>query len=129
MRHIAFIGTLAGMFRFDPASGERAHYSTRDGLASNVIDTCFADKSGKLWFGTAQGDFGFVPSPPESAAGLDYRRPFLGFILSISILAASARADMYSIEPDQLHVHRIRLRVRAHHPRWTIRLLIRKTAD
>jgi len=46
-----WIGTIdLGVWRYDGKN--LTHYTTKDGLTSNVINTIYKDKRGELWFGT-----------------------------------------------------------------------------
>ena len=53
-----WIGTYdAGLWRYNPKLSDGqgtnlTHYTTKDGLCSNAINTIFKDKKGELWFGT-----------------------------------------------------------------------------
>jgi ligand-binding sensor domain-containing protein len=46
-----WIGTVdAGVWKYDGSS--LVHYTTRDGLSSNAVNTIYRDRQGHLWFGT-----------------------------------------------------------------------------
>ena len=45
----------AGAWRYDPSSQVLTNFTTKDGLASNVVNSIYKDKSGGLWFGTNSG--------------------------------------------------------------------------
>lgn len=46
-----WIGTVdAGVWRYD--GNHLTNYTTKDGLASNAVNTIYKDKKGELWFGT-----------------------------------------------------------------------------
>ena len=46
-----WVGTVdAGVWRYDGKN--LTHYTTKDGLASNAVNTIYKDKNGELWFGT-----------------------------------------------------------------------------
>jgi ligand-binding sensor domain-containing protein len=58
-----WVGTTRGVVRLDPATGRQAHFSTADGLASNLVTSAARDASGALWFGTPEGVSRLVPGP------------------------------------------------------------------
>ena len=52
---------VTGAFRFRKDTDDFKHYTTDDGLSSNVIKRIIEDKSGNLWFGTEKGLDRFDP--------------------------------------------------------------------
>lgn len=56
-----YIGTRNGLFRFNEHTAQTKHYTTRDGLPSNVIYGILRDGYGKLWMSTEQGLSCFTP--------------------------------------------------------------------
>ncbi len=52
---VLWIGTRAGLNRFDRSSGTFSQVSVRDGLASDWIGGILEDGHGRLWLGTAKG--------------------------------------------------------------------------
>ncbi|SMF20225.1 Two component regulator propeller [Alteromonadaceae bacterium Bs31] len=59
---IIWVGTHGGgLNRFDPNSGEFKTYSTKDGLADNVVTGITGDKKGNLWLSSQQGISKFKP--------------------------------------------------------------------
>ena len=50
-----FLGTTAGVTRFDPADGSMRTYTTEDGLARAEVRHAYRDRSGALWFATDAG--------------------------------------------------------------------------
>jgi ligand-binding sensor domain-containing protein/DNA-binding CsgD family transcriptional regulator len=56
--HLGFIwvGTEGdGLYRFDKRSGEWLHYSEKNGLPGNIVQSILEDRQGNLWFGTSNG--------------------------------------------------------------------------
>ncbi len=46
-----WVGTVdAGVWKYD--RNNLTHYTTKDGLTSNAVNTIYKDKNGELWFGT-----------------------------------------------------------------------------
>ena len=46
-----WIGTVdAGVWKYDGT--HLTHYTMKDGLSSNAVNTIYKDKNGQLWFGT-----------------------------------------------------------------------------
>ncbi|HEV8630839.1 MAG TPA: two-component regulator propeller domain-containing protein [Thermoanaerobaculia bacterium] len=50
-----WVGTRAGVFRFEPASAQLVHFGTEEGLANSTVTTIAADANEDLWFGTLRG--------------------------------------------------------------------------
>lgn len=48
-------GTTIGLFRYNPASGELRHFSTRDGMPNNVVCGICEDMGGNIWASTYRG--------------------------------------------------------------------------
>lgn len=72
-----YAGTVRGIDRISPDTGQVMHISTLDGLADDFVTVAFREKNGTLWFGTRNGVSRFVPSvdkpakaPPILIAGL-----------------------------------------------------------
>jgi ligand-binding sensor domain-containing protein/DNA-binding CsgD family transcriptional regulator len=56
--HLGFIwvGTEGdGLYRFDRITGEWLHYSEKNGLPGNIVQSILEDRQGNLWFGTSNG--------------------------------------------------------------------------
>jgi ligand-binding sensor domain-containing protein/signal transduction histidine kinase len=73
-----YIGTLRGIDRLDPATGQIRHYTMADGLPSREIRVAGRDAQGNLWFGTPRGLARLVvrpdrptPPPPILISGLN----------------------------------------------------------
>ncbi len=85
-----YIGTVRGVDRLDPATGQVRHYTVDDGLAADNILAAFRDRQGALWFGTFRGMSKFIPQtdraqlPPQifisglQVAGVPYTISDLG---------------------------------------------------
>lgn len=58
---IYYIGTRNGLFRFNENTARIDHYTTRNGLPSNIIYGILRDGYGKLWMSTEQGLSCFTP--------------------------------------------------------------------
>jgi signal transduction histidine kinase/ligand-binding sensor domain-containing protein len=56
-----WIGTQNGLGQFDPRTGRAAHYSDKDGLASDAVGCVLDDTAGGLWLGTSAGLSHFDP--------------------------------------------------------------------
>jgi len=52
---VMWIGTLSGLYRFDPASDSLIRYSTENGLCNNSIKAIEADDRNTLWISTTAG--------------------------------------------------------------------------
>jgi len=50
-----------GLYALQPATGERKHYTTSDGLPSNSVIAILEDRSGNLWISTTRGLSKFTP--------------------------------------------------------------------
>lgn len=85
-----FVGTGRGITRLTPETGQVKNYTEIDGLPSNVITNCYADKNGALWFSSNSSLIRFVPqqdivsAPPPifvdeiRVNGVDYQISELG---------------------------------------------------
>jgi signal transduction histidine kinase/ligand-binding sensor domain-containing protein len=56
-----YVGTVRGVNRLSPETGQVRYYGTSDGLASDFINTAFRDRHGVIWFGTFNGLSKLVP--------------------------------------------------------------------
>ena len=56
-----YAGTVRGIDRITPESGQIRHFSTSDGLSGDFVNAAFRDKNGALWFGTSNGLSKFEP--------------------------------------------------------------------
>jgi PAS domain S-box-containing protein len=68
-----YVGTIRGVDRLDPETGNVRHYSTADGLASDNVSAAFRDKDGSLWFGTFNGLSKLEPGSDLSFKNSDLR--------------------------------------------------------
>jgi len=59
--HILWVGTNAGLNRFDYKTEQFRHYSRKDGLPNNEINGILEDKQGNLWLSTGHGLSKFDP--------------------------------------------------------------------
>ena len=50
-----WLGTGAGLLRFDPVSGTFDPFTTREGLPGSVVYSMLEDDAGRLWLGTSRG--------------------------------------------------------------------------
>lgn len=50
-----FLSGSRGLFKWDDAHGLSSHWTVKDGLPSNEINTLYPDGRGGLWVGTAKG--------------------------------------------------------------------------
>lgn len=50
-----WMGTLAGLMRFNPTNGDMKFYTEEDGLPNNVVYGVLGDKNGNLWMSTNKG--------------------------------------------------------------------------
>lgn len=50
-----YAGTVRGISRISPETGNIRHFTTADGLAADFVTSSFRDKNGTLWFGTTDG--------------------------------------------------------------------------
>lgn len=58
-----YVGTVRGVDRLTPETGEFKHYGSEDGLAGDFVMTAFRDRRGALWFGTFNGLSRLEPQP------------------------------------------------------------------
>src|SRR5262245_9051268 len=98
-----YLGTLKGLDRLDPLTGEIRHFSATDGLVGDVISHCMKDSRGNIWVATSTGLSMLNPraepairQPPPiylsrvQIAGEDLRLPETGNLrMSAAELAAS----------------------------------------
>jgi PAS domain S-box-containing protein len=56
-----WLGTQAGLDRFDPQTGQAIHYQESDGLANNTVLCTLEDDQGRLWISTNGGLSRFDP--------------------------------------------------------------------
>jgi PAS domain S-box-containing protein len=56
-----YTGTVRGIDRITPETGQIRHFSTSDGLSGDFVNAAFRDKNGTLWFGTTNGLSKFEP--------------------------------------------------------------------
>ena len=60
---ILWIGSReGGLNRFDPSKGSFTHFTTRDGLPINQVNSIVGDEQGNLWLGTNNGLSRFTPA-------------------------------------------------------------------
>jgi ligand-binding sensor domain-containing protein len=52
---LLWLATEIGLFRFDPKTEAFTGYTTREGLADNVVQCILSDKAGNLWLSTNNG--------------------------------------------------------------------------
>lgn len=52
---VLWLGTYGGLDRFDPRTGRALHYTTQDGMKSNIVWQVMPDEQGNLWLGTPNG--------------------------------------------------------------------------
>jgi ligand-binding sensor domain-containing protein/two-component sensor histidine kinase len=50
-----YLGTLKGLDRLDPLTGEIRHFGAKDGLAGDAISQCMKDRQGNIWVATNTG--------------------------------------------------------------------------
>jgi signal transduction histidine kinase/ligand-binding sensor domain-containing protein/CheY-like chemotaxis protein/AraC-like DNA-binding protein len=64
-----WVGSHSGLFRYHPASGESAYYSSADGgkshLASNMIISILEDSQQRLWIGSTAGLHLYQPATDD----------------------------------------------------------------
>ncbi|MBX7172317.1 MAG: PAS domain S-box protein [Pyrinomonadaceae bacterium] len=60
-----FLGTVRGVDRFSPETGQIQHFSIADGLATDFVADSICDKDGTLWFATLNGLSKLVPNRNE----------------------------------------------------------------
>ncbi len=58
---ILWLGTDAGLNRFDVSTGKATHFTTDDGLPDNVVYSTLVDERGTLWMSTNRGISNFDP--------------------------------------------------------------------
>ena len=56
-----YAGTVRGVSRINPETGNIKNLTTVDGLAADFVTAAFRDKQGAMWFGTANGLSKFEP--------------------------------------------------------------------
>ncbi len=55
MKHNVWIGTLLGLFKFNPETKDLTAYYLNDGLLSNTVQGLYEDEFGKIWIATTKG--------------------------------------------------------------------------
>ncbi|HEX8198829.1 MAG TPA: two-component regulator propeller domain-containing protein [Pyrinomonadaceae bacterium] len=50
-----YAGTVRGITRVNPETGQMKHITTADGLATDFVYAAYRDRHGVMWFGTANG--------------------------------------------------------------------------
>jgi ligand-binding sensor domain-containing protein/two-component sensor histidine kinase len=58
-----YVGTVRGVDRLNPATGNVRHYGLSEGLADDFVNVAFRDRKGALWFGTPRGLSRLQPEP------------------------------------------------------------------
>jgi len=108
-----YVGTVRGVNRLSPESGQVRYYGTADGLATDFVNTMFRDRHGDIWFGTFNGLSRLTPRKDETVAspeilisglhiaGQDYSVSPLG---QRSVLLADQNPDVGNIQIDFLSV-------------------------
>jgi ligand-binding sensor domain-containing protein/two-component sensor histidine kinase len=56
-----YVGTLRGLDRLNPATGQVENFTTADGLPTSFIEIAYRDRKNNLWFGTGNGLAQFTP--------------------------------------------------------------------
>jgi ligand-binding sensor domain-containing protein/two-component sensor histidine kinase len=108
-----YVGTVRGVNRLSPETGNIKYYGTGDGLASDFVNVAYRDRNGALWFGTFNGLSKLIPQPdPPSqpppilisglrVAGEDYSVSPLGqtqvFVPEQSASRNNLQIDFFSI--------------------------------
>ena len=110
-----YIGTVRGVNRLSPETGQIKYYGTGDGLPADFVSAAHRDRDGAIWFGTFGGLAKLIPeaNPPAPAppvlisglriAGVDYSISPLG---QTEVIAPEQSAnhnnlqiDFFSISP------------------------------
>ncbi|QTD48271.1 sensor histidine kinase [Sulfidibacter corallicola] len=60
-----WVGSAAGLNRFDPETGRASAYYTNQGLPSNMIMAMLTDEKGRLWISTSNGLVRFDPETEQ----------------------------------------------------------------
>jgi len=60
-----YAGSLLGVTRLDPSTGDLRQYTAEDGLARSEVTSAFRDRAGTLWFGTNAGISRLMPQDAE----------------------------------------------------------------
>ena len=81
-----------GLSRLDVATGTFTHYTTEDGLASNLVRTLLVDRNGTLWIGTGEP---FLS--PQAAGGLSRFDPATNTFTSFLPHPAHAPEDAVNL--------------------------------
>lgn len=58
-----YVGTLRGLDRLKPETGQVENFTTADGLPTSFIEIAYRDRKNNLWFGTGNGLAQFKPEP------------------------------------------------------------------
>lgn len=61
-----YIGTVRGVDRLNPETGNVTHYTVADGLAADFVRAAYRDRQGALWFGTFKGLSRLEPQPERA---------------------------------------------------------------
>ncbi|HNT77603.1 MAG TPA: two-component regulator propeller domain-containing protein, partial [Anaerolineae bacterium] len=63
---VYWVGGVSGLYRFEPAQGKfTRHYTSKDGLPSDVVMAVNGDDQGLLWLGTLAGISRFDPQTEQ----------------------------------------------------------------
>ncbi len=68
-----YVGTVRGVDRLTPETGNFKHYGSADGLAGDFVITAYRDHKGALWFGTFNGVSRLEPQPESAPAAPSIR--------------------------------------------------------
>ena len=63
-----YAGTVRGITKIDPETGQMRQITTADGLAADFVQAAYRDRRGTLWFGTSNGLSRYEPAERKTPA-------------------------------------------------------------
>ena len=104
-----YVGTVRGVNRLSPETGQVRYYGTGDGLAADFVNVAHRDRDGAIWFGTLSGISKLIPEPDAPRpppptlisglrlAGVDYSVSPLG---QMDVVAPEQTANRNNLQVD-----------------------------
>ena len=95
LKGIYWIGTYGGgLNKFNPFTQEFKHYTTKNGLANDVVYDIIGDKNGRLWMSTNYGLSRFNPTD-ESFINYDIRDGVQSYEFNLGACSQSGNGELF----------------------------------